>query len=327
MAEAAAGGDPADLGDTRIAPTVARWICAVDGPRLGRRRGGIGTEIGPSASGHERVRRGPLDGRKRNQRSSLAHRLFRAVGGAAVSGRPEHRDAVRRRGLEGIAQVLERLRAAEGLLGGGEALRDHLHLVVVDQVLLGLHHVREALNSEGLRSRRRDEQDVRHRGDGVDELDVERDLERPGRLILETRSVAGGRRGGRAVRMEDVELRHPRLARHALLAAHRGEAERLVVDVEVVLDRVASPRVHDRDRHAGSVRARVVQGLQVVGRADARGREAPATDGEALRFGRRRLARGDELVVAHGRLRRRECPGRRARRPPRRRPPSLRSRQ
>ena len=75
--------------------------------------------------------------------------------------------------------------AAERVLRGGEALRDHLRHVVVDDVLLGLHHVREALHAERLGARHGDEQDVRSWRDGVGRLDVQRDLKRPQRLVVQ----------------------------------------------------------------------------------------------------------------------------------------------
>src|SRR5438876_358875 len=82
----------------------------------------------------------PLDRRKRDQAKTLAgwtNGRLAEVGGAAVSGRAEHGDAVGRRVLERVAQVLQRLEAPERILGRGEALRDHVGEVVLHYVVLG----------------------------------------------------------------------------------------------------------------------------------------------------------------------------------------------
>ena len=78
-----------------------------------------------------------------------------------------------------MAQVEQRLGAAECVLRRGEALRDDGREVMVDDVLLGVHHVGEALHAEGLGGGRRHEQDVGHGRHRVGHLDVEGDFKRP----------------------------------------------------------------------------------------------------------------------------------------------------
>jgi len=78
----------------------------------------------------------------------------------------------------------ERLHAAERPLGRREALGDDLGEAVVNHVLLGRHHLDEALNAERLGSGRGDEQDVGLGGDRMGRLNIERDFECPGALVL-----------------------------------------------------------------------------------------------------------------------------------------------
>src|SRR5205085_11935291 len=130
--------------------------------------------------------------------------------------------------------IEQRLGASERVLRRGEALRYHVRHVVVDDVLLGVHHVGEALYPEGLRGWCGDEQDVRARRHRVCRLDVERDLERPRRLVLLTCGPVARNRlgGGRTLEVELAESRHARRARDAFLTAYRRDSERLVEDVQ-----------------------------------------------------------------------------------------------
>ncbi|HSZ30372.1 MAG TPA: hypothetical protein VK784_11550, partial [Pseudonocardiaceae bacterium] len=70
----------------------------------------------------------------------------------------------------------------ERLLGGAEALADHVHVVVPEHVLLGGDDLREAVHALGLRDRRLDQQDVRAGGDRVRVLHVQRGLTGPGHV-------------------------------------------------------------------------------------------------------------------------------------------------
>ena len=172
-------------------------------------------------------------------------------------------------------------------------------------VVLGLHHLWEALDAERLGVVGVDEQDVRAGRDRVRRLHVERDLERPRALVLEVRAVAGLRHGRRrAVHRQLAELRHAGDAGHAFFAAHRPHAEGLVEHVKVVRHRVASVGVDDRDGDALAVQALRVERPDVVRGLDRLGREAGPRDGLALRLRRRRGAAGDELVVGDRRVRR-----------------------
>ena len=85
----------------------------------------VGAQVRAADAGHERVGRRPLDRRVRD-RSCRPCRpaCFVSLAGAAVAGRAEHGDAVGRGRLERVAQVQQRLRAAERVLGRAEALRD-----------------------------------------------------------------------------------------------------------------------------------------------------------------------------------------------------------
>ncbi len=123
-----------------------------------------------------------------------------------------------------MAQVQQRLRAAERALAGAEALRDDVGQVVIHHVLLGGHHLREALHAKRLSRGRRHQQDVRHRGNRVRCLDIQRDLERPGGLVFESSAVALTRRRLRrrtALQGKLAERRHAGRAAHALFATHR----------------------------------------------------------------------------------------------------------
>ena len=81
------------------------------------------------------------------------------------------------------------------------------------------------------------------------------------------RRVLVGRR--RPLDVQLAERRHTRRAggtRHTLFSAHRRKVPRLIVDVQVVGDRVAALRVDDRDRLAGAVETLLIERGDVVGR-------------------------------------------------------------
>ena len=180
--------------------------------------------------------------------------------------------------------------------------------MVRDDVVLGLHHLREPLNAERLGVVRVDEQDVGAGRDGVSGLDVECDLERPRALVLEPGPAARLRIGRRRpVDSEFTEPGHPCRAGDPLLAAHRREAERLVEHVEVVRHGVAAVRVDDGDGPTPTVQALRVERSDVVGGLDRLWREARAPDRLAVGLRRRRRASLDELEV--GDRRQRHCLG------------------
>ena len=140
-----------------------------------------------------------------------------------------------------MAKVQEGPGARERFLGGSEALADDVREVVVDDVLLGVHHQRQALHAEGLCGGDRDEQDARAGGERVDALDIERDFERPRGLVLLAGAIARLLHGRRAALDADgLEGGHPVRAGHVLLTAHVGQAKRVVEDMEVVGHGVAA---------------------------------------------------------------------------------------
>src|SRR5262249_1771972 len=102
---------------------------------------------------------------------------------------------------------------------------------------------------------------------------------------------------------------------HALLTAHVWQPEGVVEHVQVVGDRVASPRVDDRDCLPTTVPTTRIERADVVGRLDRLRCEAGSANRLALRVGRGGRASRDELVVTEGWVRRRQ--GRRSRLPAR----------
>src|SRR5258707_5331294 len=54
----------------------------------------------------------------------------------------------------------------------------------------------------------------------------------------------------RALQAENAEVRHARCAGHAFLTAHGLQAESLIEDVQIVLNRIAAERIDYRDRDA-----------------------------------------------------------------------------
>src|SRR6516165_8494044 len=113
--------------------------------------------------------------------------------------------------------------------------------MMFDHVVLGGDHLRKTLDAERLGGRSGDEEDVRARSDRVCALDVERDLERPSRLVLLAGPLAGRwwrLRRRRALKLKPAERRHSRLTGHALLAAHRLKPEGSVENMQIVRNRV-----------------------------------------------------------------------------------------
>src|SRR5215471_9937031 len=107
-------------------------ISAVDNTRRRIRR--VGTEVGPTDTGNERVARRPTDRRTWDQRSELGDRRLLDLSGAVVTRGREHRDSAVGRGNEGVPQVLQRIRTAKRSLGRAEALCDDVREMMVDDV-------------------------------------------------------------------------------------------------------------------------------------------------------------------------------------------------
>ncbi len=204
-----------------------------------------------------------------------------------------------------MAQRLQGGAASESVLGGGKALRDDGRQVMVDHELLCVHHVGESLHAERLGRRRGDEQDVGLRRGRVCGLDVKRNLERPRALVLLPRALRGRRRslgGRRALHVQLAEGRHAGGAGHALFAAHRLQAECLVVHMKIVCNRVAAVRVDDGDGHAFAVPPLGIQRPKVVrGRGRFRS-EAPPAGADALRLCRRSRRRRHLVVLRDRRV-------------------------
>ncbi len=167
-----------------------------------------------------------------------------------------------------MPQVEQGLGASKGVLRRGEALGDHVGHVVVDDELLGVHHVGEALHAKRLRGRSRDQENVGARRHRVGCLNVERDLEGPGSLVLQPGAVRCRRRRvgcRRTLEVELAERRHAGGAGNPFLAAQRREAECLVEYMQVMRDGVAAVGIDDGDRHPMTVEPCRVQRPEVVG--------------------------------------------------------------
>ena len=161
--------------------------------------------------------------------------------------------------LVGAAQRLDRGGVGEGLLGGAEALADHVAEVVPEHVLLGRDDLREAVHALGFRHRGLDQQDAGARRDRVRVLHVQRGLARPADHVGVARVVGGHLARG---------LDHPERRR-------RGQAEGPVEHAQVVLDRRRAEGVDDDDRgslagHAAGVHRGQVVSLPDLGRLVAR---------------------------------------------------------
>src|SRR5262249_16951034 len=121
MAETAPRERPSDLGSVRR--VEGRAAAFRPDPRLDRRRPRVvrgrrwvRAKVGAAGARDGGIRRGPLDRREGDQAETLADGRLAKVCGTAIPGRAEHGDAVRRRILERVAQVLERLEAPERVL-------------------------------------------------------------------------------------------------------------------------------------------------------------------------------------------------------------------
>ena len=161
--------------------------------------------------------------------------------------------------LVGAAQRLDRGGVGKGLLGGAEALADHVAEVVREHVLLGRDDLREAVHALGFRHRGLHQHDAGARRDRVRVLHVQRGLARPADHVGVAWVV-----GGRVARGVD----HPERRR-------RGQAEGLVEHAQVVLDRRRAERVDDDDRgalagHAAGVYRGQAVSLLDLGRLEAR---------------------------------------------------------
>ncbi len=150
------------------------------------------------------------------------------------------------------AQGLDCGFAGKGLLGGAEALADHVAQVVVEHVLLGRDDLREAVHALGLRDRRLDQQDVRPRSDRVGPLHVQRGLAGPADHVRAGRVVGGNPSRG----ADDLELRRG------------GQAVGPVEDGQVVPDGRGAVGVDDDDGGAAAGHALGVQRGQAVGPPD-----------------------------------------------------------
>ena len=155
---------------------------------------------------------------------------------------------------EGVAQVQQAgvvalVEAGEGVLGRAEALRDDVADALVDQRLLGVHHLGQAGRALGLGNRGLDQNDVRPGRDRVGVLDVEGGLFGPADL-----SASVGSNAGMAAELHDLNrgVRQPPLG---------------VEHVEVILDRRRSERIDDHDRPPGAGDPGAVERVEVVGDA------------------------------------------------------------
>ena len=154
--------------------------------------------------------------------------------------------------LVSAAQPLDRGAAGEGLLGGAEALADHVAEVVLEHVLLGRDDLREAVHALGLRHRGLDQQDAGARCDRVRVLHVQRGLPRPADHVGVARVVGGYPARG----VDHGELRRC------------GQAEGPVEHAQVVPDRRRAERVDDDDRGAPAGHAAGVHRGQAISPPD-----------------------------------------------------------
>ncbi len=214
-------------------------------------------QLGASDARHGRVAVGP----RRDRVVVVGGPVELDIGGARVTGGGEHGHPVGGGVEVGGAQVQQRLRRREGLLGGAEALADHAAQVVVDHVLLRRHDLGEACGPFVLRGRGLYQQDGgtgRHR---VGVLHVECRLPGPPLAI-------GIRRIGRdfPCRLDHRERRRSR------------QLERGIEDAQVALDGRGTEGVDDDDRLAPARDGLSVEGRHVVGLAHLEGRVARDTE-------------------------------------------------
>ena len=198
-------------------------------------------------------------------------------GNAVVVRRAEHGDAVPPGVDVRVAKPQHVRPAREVLLGEAEALADDVAQVVLDHVVLGRDHLREAAAGGGLLGRRLDQQDVRARGHGVCPLHVQRGLAG----LVDHACVAGVERRDRA-----LGLQHPERGRGR-------QAEAAVEGREVGADGRRADRVDDHDRPAAAAVAPRIQRPQAVCPLELpRPVAGDAESLEALRAGGRRAHRG-----------------------------------
>ncbi len=168
--------------------------------------------------------------------------------------------------------------------------------MVIDDILLGIHKLLEALHAKRLGRGRRHEQNVGHGGGCVRPLDVEGDLNRPEVVCLLASPVAGRRRGGGRIPLyvQDLEGRVTRLAGIVGLATQVLQIESAVEVVQVAGDRRAAEGVDQSDGRASAINATGMQSRVIIGAGHRRGIEAAPTRGVTLRLGRRRHRAADE---------------------------------
>ena len=180
---------------------------------------------------------------------------------------------------------------------------------MVDDVLLGVHHRREALHAERLGRVGGDVEDVRTRRDRVCPLDIEGHLERPDVAGLQAGVLGTGRwllHHRLAVPVDVLERRRAGRTGCAGLTAHVRRTHRVVEHLQVRGHVRVAERVDDRDRHAPAVFSGRDQRAEVVGGAHRRGREAAPRHRDcrvAVRLGWRRGRAGQELEIADRRSR------------------------
>ena len=134
-------------------------------------------------------------------------------------------------------------------------------------------------------------------------LDIECDFESPGGFVFQPGAIIGrwclGRR--RALQAQDIECRHAWCAGHAFFAAHRLQTERLIENVQVVTDGVASIGIDHGDGYALALIPGSMQDGVVVRVGHRLRSEAPATRRVALRLRWRRRTGRHKLPLCHGR--------------------------
>ncbi|TMC28193.1 MAG: hypothetical protein E6J36_00430 [Chloroflexi bacterium] len=152
---------------------------------------------------------------------------------------------------EGLAEVVKRGQPiVKRALPGAEALADDIGQMVVNDVLLGVHHLLEALHPQGFGGGRGDQQDVRQWRGGMRPLDIKRDFQGPKVVILQAGAIIRWRWVGwrGPLDFEDIKAWRGGRAVHCWgLPTHMREAEGRVKDAQVVADGTAAEGVDDRD--------------------------------------------------------------------------------
>src|SRR5437868_15471789 len=173
--------------------------------------------------------------------------------------------------------------------------------MVIDYVLLSLHHLREALDAQGLGSRCGHQENVRAWRYGMRPLNVERYLQGPRVARFLARAVVRWRRCSWRVPLdtENVERGHAGAARDSRFAAHVRQTETRVEDVQVRPDSGASERVDQHDCLTVAIQTAGVERTQIVRVAHRRWVEASSTDCEALRLSGRGWRTSDQLIFTY----------------------------